>query len=941
MNHAQILGILHFLAIVYLSRQVASAWVSGISRQLCAIGLLVWGNFVITALSVSCINRLNSLLWFEGVSICFALILWLVGTHVHAEPDGAPRTAAKWKGELTLRVVLIGGMIVCGALSFYILWTHSPSNWDSSAYRFPRALWYLQHGNLLHFANPYNDPRPLYYPFNGTILYIFMAMYQLGELAFTGVTFVAWCASGLGVYTTSRRFGASYTGSIVAAFLGILTPAVLCQATSTNDEILAASAILLAFPFAVDWAKTPKLRFGFLTGVGAGLGVGTKLHWAFYYPYLILAGIVAGIWIARNLELLRPQLKIRVTGIVLALVPLAIFGADFAVANWISAGVYTNSVFNDSVMNKPFNTKLAKEKIYAGTGQLFLSAIPDILRHGSQADVTRQYKDFNNVLDTALFSRVTEIRKISPEGFQFKGPLSDGPESYLMNEYTVFAGLLPWLIGASIVLAGFRSDVNKPALWVAASLLGWHVCYVLYTKYIPGASAYYTYPAIIASAGLAPLWDWSLSRPGILRFALAGFFALTTLTHSIVASHIFRYNTLRNVVYAWTKDPASNGHPIDPAMKEAIQLASTIHIPHLSWSQMMWHMMRHNLSATYTTGPVHVDSPLKELQLLGLLPANPDGRVAVVLPRGATTSAVYLGPAFGTRYYGAGAAAMGFHPEQTKLGIAGVGFPKVPSGKVVHIGGPFLGVKSSDGMQFRASLVSTATKRVFSGPWRSTSEIFSPFEIKESDVIDELWIDVRHPSKPKEYVRSYLPLTALSEPMPARAELLSDDPEGVAPETVKIAPFESASSAPKGPRMAVPDPGRGRAIAVKLISPAPQGVGTSFEKIDYFIRWIPKSSNYEFDNEGAPRKAEFAAYVARAQRNRTLRLKINGNLVATEGKITKVLWVNGMDEVRYPVNLTKGLNRFELFTPEELDPINTNNDKACCLLIGDPVVIVR
>ena len=64
------------------------------------------------------------------------------------------------------------------------------------------------------------------------------------------------------------------------------------------------------------------------------------------------------------------------------------------------------------------------------------------------------------------------------------------------------------------------------------------------------------------------------------------------------------------MAYAWTKDPASNAHPVDPAMKEAIQMARQVHIPLLAWSQMMWHMMRHNLTASYTTGPIHIDGPV-------------------------------------------------------------------------------------------------------------------------------------------------------------------------------------------------------------------------------------------------------------------------------------------------------------------------------------------
>ena len=253
---------------------------------------------------------------------------------------------------------------------------------------------------------------------------------------------------------------------------GLPAAAAATSRPTTNDEVLAASAILLGLPFAVDWVKTSKRRFGLLAGMAFGLGVGTKLHWAFYYPYLILAGLFACIWVFRNLDEVRPQLGVRVTGLVMAAIPMLAFGANFAVANWLSEGVWTNSTMNDAVLNKPFNRKVAEEKLYAGTGQLFLAPIPDVLRHGSQAEVVKQYEAFNSSVDKALFSGITEIRKVSIEGYQFKGPLSDGAVSYLMNEYTVFAGFLPWLVTAAVLLAAFRKDVNKPALWIAGSLLG-------------------------------------------------------------------------------------------------------------------------------------------------------------------------------------------------------------------------------------------------------------------------------------------------------------------------------------------------------------------------------------------------------------------------------------------------------------------------------------
>jgi hypothetical protein len=134
----------------------------------------------------------------------------------------------------TAALVIIGNLVLAYALL--------PANPDSIVYRFPRAYWYLAQGSLKHITNS-GDPRVLYYPFNGTLAYVPLVHFQLGPRWFSLLSLLSWMICGLTTYAFARDLGGPRIAAAATAWIVCLTPNVLVQALSTNDEIIAATAM--------------------------------------------------------------------------------------------------------------------------------------------------------------------------------------------------------------------------------------------------------------------------------------------------------------------------------------------------------------------------------------------------------------------------------------------------------------------------------------------------------------------------------------------------------------------------------------------------------------------------------------------------------------------------------------------------------------------------
>lgn len=413
------------------------------------------------------------------------------------------------------------------------------------------------------------------------LAYVFFALYQFGEHWMYFVTGLAWIFAGLGIYSAARGLGASHTGSVVAAWLGLMSPNVLAQAASTNDEVLAATPILIGLSFGMAWLSTSRRRYAVLAGIGIGLGCGTKLHWTFYWVFVLAALILLAIRFLRKPHAW-PELRCRIPDVLLAgCVALPMIGA-FAVCNYISSGQVMDPRLAEVNLNYPFRLDIAREKIRINTAQLFLNPIPDLVPPVHPEQRQAAYSAFNRFFVKCCFSDLVETIKPSKSGYRFAGIAK--PDGFAYTEYTVWLGFLPHLLVLACLAAVFTRRLPFASLAVLAAFFFWHATDSVQGLYIDDAAAYYSFPAVLSVAGLAPAWDLArASRRPIGRMLLAGFFVVFA-THAVLGANLLALGRLRNVSFVWHKpSPPADLHALEPVVIEAIESARQIYIPYAHW----------------------------------------------------------------------------------------------------------------------------------------------------------------------------------------------------------------------------------------------------------------------------------------------------------------------------------------------------------------------
>lgn len=161
----------------------------------------------------------------------------------------------------------------------------TPNTWDSLTYHLPRVLFWFQHGNLSFF--PTDDYRLLFNPPLAELM-------QAHALALSGnyepaANLVQWTAYPILVIALSlvpQSTGASVRGQILAGMFGATIPAVLLQASTTQNDLLCGALVASGFAFLMMSVQS----FSWLTWacgiIGCGLSIATKGTAFLFVPFV-------------------------------------------------------------------------------------------------------------------------------------------------------------------------------------------------------------------------------------------------------------------------------------------------------------------------------------------------------------------------------------------------------------------------------------------------------------------------------------------------------------------------------------------------------------------------------------------------------------------------------------------------------------------------------
>ena len=593
------LGAVHVLTLGLIVFRLLRPLRLPIPAAIAASMIILWSNLVLTGQILSLFSALNNVALFIGLSLfvggCFVVGANWLAPHGLPILDTAPTNYPAPLIEKRLMAFFVATAAAALVCNLIIAVTHLASNPDTVVYRFPRVYWYLSQGSFAHFASG-TDPRIVYYPTNGVMLYVPLVMYRFGAVWFNLPTLLTWCVLPATTYAFARNLGAERLWAAGAAWAIALTPNVLIQATASNDEILAAGGMLAGLFFLHRWVRGAHPMDFALGTMGVCLSIGTKLHVFFYWPYLM---VIAALLLANRratVSAMRTLLNGRCAAVLgFCLVVGGAMVASFIIYNLRATGQVTEINFARQVLNTPYSLAVSVQTIVVYAAQMVLSPLPDILpTAGYGGDRGLHYKSFNAIC-APLFAWVNNSPAHMSVGYRFTGITSD--VAFFLNEHTVMLGF-SWLISAIAIawLATHRSAAHAWALWVGVSFPAWFLCWAGSTKYIEGIAVYIAYAAIISSPAwafaMAPIRSsaWSKARWVVLIFI--------GVTHVLTMATIFTLNTSRRVtgVLDGRKTlPRSVAFNVEPSVTEELKHARAGITQHtIAWGQPNWIFMAFN-----------------------------------------------------------------------------------------------------------------------------------------------------------------------------------------------------------------------------------------------------------------------------------------------------------------------------------------------------------
>jgi hypothetical protein len=501
---------MHIIALSYflglgaiLAVGVKSAYLPW-SRALVAIYLLLWAILILTAQILSLFSLINVTSAYIILSLVLAAGISVLLRRIKLD---RPLKFPQFSHQLSPRIAnyvawfLTGTFLLVLSADLVLAYGMLPANPDSITYRFSRAYWYFGHGSLMHFTNS-ADPRSLYYPFNGTLNYLPLIHFRLDPRFFSAVSLYSWLVIVLTTYVFSRDLGGARITAAATAWLICLTPNVLIQSLSTNDEIIAAAPLLAGLFFLHRWFHG-RQRFDVFIGIiGVSISAGTKLHIMFYW--VLLLGIAAALAIHYRAVLRETKnwLNIRAAAVLVTMIFLAaIFSFSFIAYNFVSTGRATAWEISDQILNKPLNLHAAWQTIVLYASQIVLTPIADLRIAVDSKDPAHNYEAFNQVF-APLFTWVDNGPAFTSSSYRFSG--INSPSAVEFNEQTVFIGFtwLPALIAGAWLVKRWKDSRLIWARFHLASLPVWALTFAASTRYIEGFTVYLSYATIVA----ARLW---------------------------------------------------------------------------------------------------------------------------------------------------------------------------------------------------------------------------------------------------------------------------------------------------------------------------------------------------------------------------------------------------------------------------------------------------
>ena len=570
-----------------------------IAATISALFLLTWADLVSGALILGCFGELGNRNAYVLTTLIIAMsIAWLIRrtsyettASVDINRGHATRTD-QWVRRFSWFAILVVSALTAIICTFYVA-----NNFDSVAYRFPRALFYIEQGSLNQVLG---DPRIQFYPFDISLVYVWFAIHNLGGAWFNLFGYVSWLVGGFAVWRFSRDIGAGPTSALLAAAIFITAPAVLVSASSTNDDMIAGIPLLIGVMFLVRWWKSASWIDAMLAALGLGLSAGSKLHIAMMAPIgaLLVLSIAYRLFRAGDL---RRFARSRRNQVLSAILLVSVLALPVFVINYRQAGAL---VFDaPGFQNSPFSIVAAGVHAVVSSASMFLGPIPDLYLARSQEARKSLGDTFNTWANDRFFSWVTPDLHYSYEPyFYFDGVVSNAAHLGV-NEVSVWLGFIPWLLVLVIILSiRQRPDhFRNVALWLALAFFTWHLTRCLQLKYVRGEGIYYAFAMALAAPALAWLWEYGAKKGNLAGTLMRGICVVVLLANLVSAANYFAFNYQRRLPNLLASHFQPNRNLLSPQFSNYLKESRRTLIIYSQWELPYFQFMTEQPSARYAT----------------------------------------------------------------------------------------------------------------------------------------------------------------------------------------------------------------------------------------------------------------------------------------------------------------------------------------------------
>ena len=338
-------------AVVASSLLVVSPLRLGGAGTVLALWVVGCGQVVLLAEGLSLLHALD----WPGFLVGHLLILAGVWLWARRWPGGerwralydlraglARLKLAVWDSSVPAMPLLAGLVLLVGLVStVQAVWV-PPNSVDSLAYRLARVGYYLQFHSLSHF--PSDDPRQVEFPVNGELLILWTVAFLRADWLANTVQLLAWVVTTVAVYGLGRQLGLGPRAALFAAGLFALLPQSILQSTSTLNDLLVTSFVVVSL-YCLLHASGPLVAKAHgrramahalvLAGAAAGLAVGTKGTALLALPGLAVVFLVL-FWRRLDREVL--------VGALLGGLAATVLGGYIFVQNWLVYGALTGRV---------------------------------------------------------------------------------------------------------------------------------------------------------------------------------------------------------------------------------------------------------------------------------------------------------------------------------------------------------------------------------------------------------------------------------------------------------------------------------------------------------------------------------------------------------------------------------------------------------------------